>query len=181
MIEPDNDSLEPNGHKTTELNAHNPDSPPPDSLPPNTLPPDSQFPIPPTLSIILKVKKHPCSARHQHLLQWTTDQPASTGHDPLSVKPFRPFATLQDYTFADVLIRAHIGAKLINRLLSTYPPGHLSFKSHKDVINIVDQASRVAPMVLSPFFAFCFFFLPILLTHHPFLLVRTSQCWCYLQ
>ncbi len=106
MVEPDNDLFEPNGHKTTELNTHNPNS-----LPPNTLPPDSQFPIPPTPLIIVKVKKHPCSACHQHLLQQTTDQPASTGHYPLSVKPFRPFASLQDYTFADVLIRAQTGAK----------------------------------------------------------------------
>src|SRR5258708_36548850 len=94
----------------------------------------------------------------------------------LSVKPFRPFTSLQDYTFADVLIRAHTGAKSIDQLLSTYPPGHLSFKSHKDVFNIVDQASRVAPMVSSPFFPFSFFSLPILLTHHPFWLVQTSQC-----
>ncbi len=172
----DNDSFEPNGHETTELNTHNPNSPPPDSLPLNTLPPDSQFPIPPTPSIIVKVEKHPCSAHHQHLLQRTTDQPVSTGHYPLSVKPFRPFTSLQDYTFADVLIRAHTGAKSIDQLLSTYPPGHLSFKSHKDVFNIVDQASRVAPMVSSPFFPFSFFFLPILFTHHPFWLVRTSQC-----
>ncbi len=100
----DNDSFEPNGHETTELNTHNPNSPPPDSLPLNTLPPDSQFPIPPTPSIIVKVEKHPCSAHHQHLLQRTTDQPVPTGHYPLSAKPFRLSTPLWDYTFSDVLI-----------------------------------------------------------------------------
>ena len=164
-MEPDNNSFKtPNAPDTTELNTL-PDSLPSNSPPPNSLPPDSQSHIPPTPLVTLKIEKHPCFAHHQQILQQTTDQPATTNQCPVSVKPFRPFTSLQDYIFTNILIRAHMGTTSINQLLSTYLPGHLSFNTHKDVFNIMDQASRVTPLVSSPFF------LPILPTSHPFWLV----------
>ena len=167
----DNNSLEtPNAADTTELNTL------PCSLPSNSPPPDSQPHLLLAPSVTVKVEKHPCLACHQEILQQTTDQPATTDQCPLSVKPFRPFTSLQDYIFTNVLVRAHTGVKSIDWLLSTYPPGHLSFKTHKDVFNIMDQASRVAPLVLS-----LFFFLPILLAYHPFWLVWGSWCQHYVQ
>ena len=146
-MEPNNNSLEtPNSPDTTELNTL------PCSLPSNSPPPNSQPHLLLAPLVTMKVEKHPCLAHHQEILQQTTDQPATTDQCPLSIKPFRLFASLQDYIFADVLVRAHTGAKPIDWLLSMYPPGHLPFKTHKDVFNIVDQASRVAPLVLSLFF-----------------------------
>ena len=153
-MEPDNNSFKPpNSYETMEPNTHVSNSPPP----------GSQSPILPALVITVKVEKHPCFAHHQHILQ-TMDQLASTDHYPLAVKPFRLFTLLQDYTFTDVLVRAHMGAKSINRHISMYLPGHPSFKSHKDVFKIIDQASRVMPLVSFP----PSFFLPILLIHPPF-------------
>src|SRR5260370_33785171 len=117
----DNNSLEtPNAADTTELNTL------PCSLPSNSPPPNSQPHLLLAPSVTVKVEKHLCLAHHQEILQQTTDQPATMDQCPLSIKPFRPFTSLQDYVFTDVLIRAHTGAKSIDRLLSTYPPGHLS-------------------------------------------------------
>src|SRR5260370_31398392 len=101
-MEPDNNSLEtPNAPDTTELNTL------PCSLPSNALPPDSQPHLLLAALVTMKVEKHLCLACHQEILQQTTDQPATMDQCPLSIKTFRLFASLQDYIFADVLIRAH--------------------------------------------------------------------------
>src|SRR5258708_13022328 len=90
-----------------------------------------------------------------HLLEPQSPQAMSSplpGNSPLLTSvPFCPFASINDYIFADEHIKAHTSTKSIDRLLSTYPTGHLPFQNHKDLFQIIDQASQSAPSIRSPF------------------------------
>ena len=91
--------------------------------------------------VTITVEKHPWALAHPHLqmnLQVMLSSLLEGDYPPQMATLFRPFASINDYIFADEHIRAHLSTKLINRLLSTYPTGHLTFQNHKDVFGIVD-------------------------------------------
>jgi hypothetical protein len=103
--------------------------------------------------ITLAFEKHPRADAHSHLLKPQSTQVMSLplpgpGNSPsLISEPFRPFLSINDYIFADEHVRAHTSIKSIDRLLSTYPPGHLAFRNHKDLFQTVDQAARATSSV----------------------------------
>ncbi|KAF8328792.1 uncharacterized protein EI90DRAFT_3125533 [Cantharellus anzutake] len=92
----------------------------------------------------VELVKHPRASAHSCLLEPESSQltsaPQEDSPSPSSM-PFRPFASYNDYVFADELIWTHASAKSIDQLLSTYPPGHLTFRNHKDLFQVVDQAA----------------------------------------
>ena len=97
-------------------------------------------------SVTLVVEKHPHTSAHSNLLELRSSQVMSSclpENSPLLTSiPFCPFVSMNDYIFADEHIQAHTNAKSIDRLLSMYPTGHLTFKNHKDLFQIVDQAAK---------------------------------------
>ena len=99
----------------------------------------------------LVLEKHPSESTHSGLLKLEYPQVASPPLPDtiplLHPMPFRPFVSLNDFVVTNVVIQDHISARSANCLLSTYPPGHLTFHNYNDIIQTVDQAYRSAPMV----------------------------------
>jgi len=105
--------------------------------------------------VTLVLEKHPRMSAHSHLLEPQRSQAMSSpllGNSPLLTSiPFHPFASINYYIFGDEHVQAHTSTKSIDQLLSTYPTGHLAFQNHKDLFQIIDQATQAAPSVRSTF------------------------------
>jgi len=69
--------------------------------------------------------------------------------------PYHPFASVEDFEFADVVIRENLSIKSIDHLLTACKGSNITFKNHSNLFDIIDGAAQCGIMVSH--FSFCCF------------------------